>query len=264
VNIDGKKIAEEILYDLSSMRNTLKPVIKLGVLMQEGNKAVDSFVRIKERAAERLRVAVVREILPAGASTEEALTALKRLCKSADGVIVQLPLPSAIDTNAVLKTVPPKLDVDALGPAKHFLQAPVVEAISDIFVRTGISARGKKAVVIGAGRLVGAPVAQFLRGLTAHVVVITDTHGSLEELYDADIVVSGAGVPGLIEPQMLKKGVVLIDAGTSEASGKLMGDATPACAQVTSVFTPVPGGLGPIVVAMLFKNLFTLVGRAKF
>ncbi len=75
------------------------------------------------------------------------------------------------------------------------------------------------------------------------------------------MVVLGAGEPGLIKPEMLKPGVVLIDAGTSESAGKLAGDADPACAEVASVFTPVPGGVGPIAVAMIFKNLFALAKR---
>jgi methylenetetrahydrofolate dehydrogenase (NADP+)/methenyltetrahydrofolate cyclohydrolase len=102
-----------------------------------------------------------------------------------------------------------------------------------------------------------------LRSLGAHVFVVTETRGSLEELQDADIAVLGAGIPGLVRPEMLKPGVVLIDAGTSEAGGKLLGDAAPECAHVASVFTPVPGGLGPIAVAMIFKNLFALVRAAK-
>jgi methylenetetrahydrofolate dehydrogenase (NADP+)/methenyltetrahydrofolate cyclohydrolase len=140
---------------------------------------------------------------------------------------------------------------------------PVAGAIVEIFVRNGVSASGKKAVVVGAGKLVGTPAAQLLRDLGAHVTVVTHTRGSLEELKDADIVVLGAGEPGLVKPEMLKQGVVLIDAGTSESSGKLAGDADPACAHVASVFTPVPGGVGPIAVAMIFKNLLTLARMAQ-
>ena len=108
----------------------------------------------------------------------------------------------------------------------------------------------------------GAPAAELLRELGADVAVITASRGSLAALKDADIVVSGAGSPGLLQPEMFKEGVVLIDAGTSEASGRLTGDADPRCAEVASVFTPVPGGAGPIAVAMLFKNLFTLAQRS--
>ncbi|OGC80931.1 hypothetical protein A2943_01510 [Candidatus Adlerbacteria bacterium RIFCSPLOWO2_01_FULL_51_16] len=235
--VDGKKIAEEVIAGLG---NTLRGK-RLGLVVGDDDPATESFVKIKSRAAERLGVAVVRG-------------ELQKLIKTCDGIIVQLPHPKAEE---ILAALPGKLDVDAIG--QHpVVNTPVVEAISEIFVRTGVSVRGKRAVVIGAGRLVGKPAAAWLTSLGARVSVITQTHGSLEELRDADIVISGAGEPGLITPLMLKRGVVLIDAGTSEAAGKLMGDANPGCANVASVFTPVPGGVGPIAVAMIFKNLFTL------
>src|SRR3989338_7099246 len=150
---------------------------------------------------------------------------LEELIKTCDGVIVQLPIPNS---EALLAALPPKKDDDALGLAP----------------------------------LVGAPAAKLLRELGAEVSVITQTRGSLEQLKTADIVVLGAGEPGLIKPEMLKQGVVLIDAGTSEQGGKLSGDATEACAAVASVFTPVPGGIGPIAVAMIFKNLSDLARGA--
>ncbi|MDZ4226464.1 MAG: bifunctional 5,10-methylenetetrahydrofolate dehydrogenase/5,10-methenyltetrahydrofolate cyclohydrolase, partial [Patescibacteria group bacterium] len=180
------------------------------------------------------------------------------LIKTCDGIIVQLPHPNA---DELIAKLPPEKDVDAVGlpPAGGALvHTPVAEAISEIFVRSGVAAAGKKAVVVGKGRLVGKPAAELLQSLGAHVTVLTQTSGSLEELQDADIVVLGAGSPGLIGPDMIKEGVVLIDAGTSEAGGKLVGDAQPGCAHVASVFTPVPGGVGPIAVAMIFKNLLTL------
>jgi methylenetetrahydrofolate dehydrogenase (NADP+) / methenyltetrahydrofolate cyclohydrolase len=109
--------------------------------------------------------------------------------------------------------------------------------------------------------LVGVPVAQLLKDLGAEVSVVTRNRGSLTDLKEADLVVLGAGDPGFVKPDMLKEGVVLIDAGTSEASGRVVGDADPNCASVASVFTPVPGGIGPIAVAMIFKNLFALAKK---
>ncbi|HEV8666956.1 MAG TPA: bifunctional methylenetetrahydrofolate dehydrogenase/methenyltetrahydrofolate cyclohydrolase, partial [Candidatus Paceibacterota bacterium] len=150
------------------------------------------------------------------------------------------------------------LDVDGITDTQKLVRSPVAEAVSEVLVRSNVSVQNKTAVVVGAGKLVGAPVAELLRELGANVSVITQNEGSLLDLKTADIVVLGAGEPGLVSPEMLKEGVVLIDAGTSEASGRLAGDASPACAEVASVFTPVPGGIGPISVAMIFKNLFTL------
>jgi 5,10-methylene-tetrahydrofolate dehydrogenase/methenyl tetrahydrofolate cyclohydrolase len=169
-------------------------------------------------------------------------------------VLVQLPHPQA---DALLAQIPPDKDVDALGLAPKVL-APVAGAVKEILARSDIEVRGKKAIVVGEGRLVGKPISRMLRDMGAEVSVVTLEQGSLAELKDADIVVSGAGSPHLIQPEMLKPGVILIDAGTSESGGRMVGDCDPACADAASVFTPVPGGVGPVAVAMLFKNLSTL------
>jgi len=240
--VDGKKIAEDIIAGLGvSLQGK-----RLGIVVGTQDSATDSFIKIKSRVAERLGVEVVRG-------------ELDELIKTCDGVIVQLPISNS---EQLLASLPPEKDVDALGLAP-LARAPVAGAIAEILKYTGVEPRLKKAVVVGAGRLVGAPAAKLLRELGADVEVVTSGEGSLTSLKTADIVVLGAGEPGLIKPEMLKQGVVLIDAGTSEQGGKLAGDADPACAQVASVFTPVPGGIGPIAVAMIFKNLFDLAKISK-
>jgi len=139
------------------------------------------------------------------------------------------------------------------------LLPPIVAAVVEIFKNTKVKPLGKKAVVLGTGFLVGAPVATWLTQQGADVTVLNSKSADLSAaLRAADIVVSGAGSPHLIKPDMLKQGVVLIDAGTSESSGEIVGDADPACAPKCSLFTPVPGGLGPIAVACLFGNAVTL------
>lgn len=226
--IDGKKIAEEIIAGLSLKGATLGVVVSQDPVSQ-------SFLRIKERAAVKLGVEVV-------------YGELENLMEC-DGIIVQLPHPRAQE---LLPKIPKEKDVD------QYPMPPVAGAVAEILSRQGIAAANKKAVVVGEGRLVGKPVADLLRDTGAKVTVISLDQGSLQELKNADIVVSGAGSPGLIKPEMLMEGVVLIDAGTSEQAGQVVGDCDPACIQVASLFTPVPGGVGPIAVACLFKNLAQL------
>ena len=127
---------------------------------------------------------------------------------------------------------------------------------------SGKPLQGWRVLITRASKQAGG-LAEPLRELGAHVSIITQSQGSLLDLKQADIAVLGAGDPGFVKPEMLKEGVVLVDAGTSEASGRLSGDADPKCAEVASVFTPVPGGIGPIAVAMIFKNLFTLAKLPK-
>lgn len=241
--VDGKKISEEIIVALEKERANFGP-LSLAVISEGEDAATESFIKIKSRVAARLHVEV-RRFIPA--QIQEAL-----LC---DGIIVQLPIPNA---DSLLAAIPPEKDVDAITDGERIVRPPVAEAVSEIFVREKVAVAGKNAVVVGAGKLVGAPVTELLKYLGARVQVITKNQGDLADLKGADIIVLGAGEPGLVVPDMLSQGVILIDAGTSEASGRLAGDADPACANVASIFTPVPGGIGPIAVAMIFKNLFVL------
>lgn len=248
--VSGKEIAEGVYARLP------KRPLKLGIIVGEKNPVIDSFVRIKERAAERLGVTLVREELPEDSNTHEAVAALLSLSEKVDGIIVQLPLPGRIDGETVLAAISGEKDVDGISLSPR-VRPPVAEAVKEILEYSNYDAAGKKAVVVGSGRLVGKPCARLLEALNASVTVL-ERGDSLDVLKDADVVVLGAGEPGIVQPEHLKNGVVLIDAGTSETGGKVKGDADPACAEIAAVFTPVPGGVGPVAVAMIFKNLFEL------
>lgn len=252
--VDGRKIADELYARLRFS----KPCT-LGIVIGESSPVTESFVRIKGKAAERLGVTLIEKRLPTGGTTEDAVVAIKEFAQRVDGIIVQLPLASNIDTDAVLAALLPEKDVDGVSQSP-LVRPPVAEAVREILDRAEVDPRGKQAVVVGSGRLVGAPVAAFL-GLHGADVRIVTLGDSLSPLGEADIIVAGAGKPGLIKPEHIKQGVVLIDAGTSESGGKVAGDADPACAEKAAVFTPVPGGVGPIAVAMIFKNLFILTEK---
>ena len=265
--IDGKAIAEDMYKALTERRALFERNIRLGIIVGGPSPVIESFVRIKTRAAARLNVEMVRVNLPEGADTAAAIDTVKRLAQETDSVIVQLPLPKTLDTNAILGAIPPEKDVDALNPTvpedKHPVFAPVALAVIELLKRSGVPIEGKKAVVVGAGRLVGAPSAVLLRRLGARVSMFTLNEGSALDLKDADIIVCGAGNPGLIKAEQIKEGVALIDAGASESKGRVVGDADPACAQKASVITPVPGGVGPVAVAMIFRNLFDLLEKKR-
>jgi methylenetetrahydrofolate dehydrogenase (NADP+)/methenyltetrahydrofolate cyclohydrolase len=257
--VDGRAIAADIYrsLDISGRR--------LGIIVGADDAATRSFIRIKRQAAESVGVEMVERDLPVGSRTEDVIEALRLLAQETDGIIVQLPLAHDVDAETVLRAIPADKDVDGINPSIPYERKPVFPpvalAVMEILVRGGIEVAGKKAVVVGAGRLVGAPTAFLLARAGATVAVVTKEEGSLDELRDADIVVSGAGVAGLIRPEMLRNGVALVDAGTSNppsGSGRVAGDADPACAEQCSLFTPVPGGVGPVAVAMIFKNLAVL------
>jgi methylenetetrahydrofolate dehydrogenase (NADP+)/methenyltetrahydrofolate cyclohydrolase len=253
--VDGKRIAEDIYTQLEAA-GTLRGT-KLGVVVCEPNAVIESFVRIKQKAAERLGIELVRADVARDGGTAGVLDAMARLVPQTQGIIVQLPLPPEIDVDAVLAALPGTHDVDGIGREPRVMP-PVARAAADILREMHVGIGGKRAVVIGAGRLVGAPVAKMLEAEGAEVQVLTKEGGSLDVLARADIIVSGAGEPGMITLDMIRNGVVLIDAGTSEQGGKVRGDADPACASKCAVFTPVPGGVGPVAVAEIFANLYFL------
>ncbi len=265
--IDGRAIAEDMYTALAKRRDHFDRPVKLGILVCGADAVIESFVRIKTRAAARLNVEMVRIDIPSDASTSAVVTRVREVAQEVDALIVQLPLPASIDTNAVLSVIPPQKDVDALNPAvrdtEHPVSAPVALAVVEILERAQVKIEGSRAVVIGAGRLVGAPSAVLLRQLGAEVSMFTLQEGTIEDLKDADIVVCGAGNPGFVKPEHVKDGVAIVDAGASESKGKVVGDADPACAEKSSVFTPVPGGVGPVAVAMIFRNLFDLVEKNR-
>ncbi|MBU1292599.1 bifunctional 5,10-methylenetetrahydrofolate dehydrogenase/5,10-methenyltetrahydrofolate cyclohydrolase [Patescibacteria group bacterium] len=264
--LDGRALAKEIVEET---RESLPRTAVVRAVVVSPSPATESYLSIKEARAEDagMHLEIVR--VPETASTEEVIKAVQE--SGCDSLLVQLPLPKHLDARAILNAIPIEKDADVLSSAAYelfksgtpeTLLPPVVSAIAEILSRENISVSGKRAVVVGQGRLVGEPAAEWLRMQGAEVVVITLESGNLSTLQTADIIVSGAGSPGLITPELISEGVVLIDAGTSEQGGVIVGDALPSCAQKAALFTPVPGGVGPVAVACLFRNAGTLLKRA--
>lgn len=263
--LDGRAIADDIYSSLTPAFAMLARPARLGILVVGVNPVIEQFVRIKSRAAEQLKIAVTRVDLPESATTEDVINAVRDLAGKTDALIVQLPMPKQIDVNAVLAEIPADKDVDAINPVAEgnsdHVKAPVALAVLELLARGGVEISGKRAIVIGAGRLVGAPTAKLLKDRGADVSMFTLDEGSIDDLKDADIVVCGAGNPGFVKPEHIKAGVAIIDAGASEQAGVIKGDADPACADKAAVFSPVPGGVGPVAVAMIFRNLFDLIAN---
>ncbi len=258
--VDGKAIAQAIVEEVREGLAAFSRPLTLGVLFASPDFATQKFIAIKEKRAKELGIEIIKKELALDANTEMALDALEGLAGETDGLLVQLPLISSIDTQTLLRAIPPQKDVDALGP-NALLLSPVVGALEAILIHHGVDPKGKEVVVVGQGRLVGAPAALWLKDRGAAVATLQSGDDVGEKTKTADIIVLGVGKPGLLKEDMIKEGAIILDAGTSESSGKLAGDADPACADKASLFTPVPGGVGPISVAMIFKNLLTLARR---
>lgn len=249
--VDGKKHS----IDLARSINLIKP-LTLAVVMVGDDPVVEKYVSHKETFANLVGIKVERFCYEVTISKEELITEINRLNNdsSINGIIVQLPLP--FDEVEVLSVIDPNKDPDALSPNPKVL-SPVVRAIDYIINQYQIDLAGE-ILVVGQGKLVGRPVSLWLAQQGLSVAVAKQGDNLIDLTKRADLIISGVGKPNLITKEMIKEGVAIIDAATSEASGKLVGDVHPDCAEKSSVFTPVPGGLGPITVAMLFKNLVDL------
>lgn len=258
--IDGKAIAGEILEETKRVAIALPEVPSFAAIAVAPSAATESYLRIKRRLAEEAGIRM-DVLTPDEGSTTEDLIALIQ-SDTHDALIVQLPLPSHIDQEAVLAAIPPEKDADVLSTATReqgMLIHPIAGAINEIWMRTHVDPVGKEVVVIGNGWLVGQPVTAWLTKLGVSVTVVTKDLGDISDACrTADIIISGTGVPGLVTRSMVKDGVVVIDVGTSELGGSIAGDAASDVAEVASVFTPVPGGVGPIAVACLMKNVVEL------
>jgi len=261
---DGKTFAAKRREELLNKRKEFG-ALSLGVVMGENDPVTSSFVRVKERNAAALDVALVRYFIPDGASTEEVQALVAEASKE-NGLIVQLPLPEGVDTEVVLASIPFEKDVDALSPVAGeklgsgdvSIIPPVAAAIRSVIESENLRVAGKKAVVVGKGRLVGIPCAKMLEVLGAEVVMLGKDDDVAVRTKEADVIVLGAGSPHFLKPEMIQEGVFIFDAGTSESSGVVVGDADPACAEKASFFTPVPGGIGPVAVVEIFGNLLKL------
>ncbi len=248
--IDGKAVSEKRIDELLKERAQFG-ALTLSIVVTNEDAVTSSYLRIKSRVAERL--AIVTELLSSLADAR------------GDGVVLQLPLPSHVDTDIERNKIPLFGDVDVLSDAAYqkfvdgdFPPPPVPRAMEYLLNEYNVPVSGKVVVVIGQGRLVGKPAAELFRQRGALVTALQKGDDIFAHTRGADIIVLGAGEPNLLKPDMIKDGVVILDAGTSEAGGVVVGDADPRCAEKASLFTPVPRGIGPIAVVEIFANLFEL------
>lgn len=265
--INGTEIARKRKLELkNNLGSERREVV---VIKTDSNKATESFIAIKEKVAQELDIIFTEIELKQSSTTEKIVHTIEeiseRLTKN-DGLVVQLPLSEHVDTDEVLSHIPPFLDIDMLNPEtmKLFKQKetgmypPVAEAVKIILEEENVNLINKEILVIGQGRLVGLPIITWLKreGLSPNAIDIdTDKATKKELIKKADIIFTGVGVPSLITKDMIKDGVILIDAGTSEQNGKLRGDVNPQCEEKASLITKTPGGVGPITVIALYSNL---------
>jgi len=218
------------------------------------------YLEMKRKRAEAIGITIEIIELSEDVTLEAAIARVTEAAVLSDGVVVQLPFPTHIDREALLRAVPVNKDPDGFqyGETVGACFSPVIGAIDEISKRHELSWQKKHVVILGEGILVGKPAAVYARENGADVTVLTRETYDSARLQLADIIVSGIGHPHFIKPKYVKAGVVIFDAGTSEDGGVLVGDVDPSVAEKATLFTPVPGGIGPITIAYLLRNLVTL------
>jgi methylenetetrahydrofolate dehydrogenase (NADP+) / methenyltetrahydrofolate cyclohydrolase len=275
--LDGKALAQQIRDDVRQGVAALSgqgivPRLNVALVGDDGPSAL--YVRSKEKACAEVGIQTETARLPASTTQEKLLGLVAEWNRNpkVHGILVQLPVPEQIDPESILMAISPRKDVDGLNPmnlgrilsSEPDFYPATPSGILEILSHYGILVAGRHVVIVGRGELVGKPLANMLLqkkpGGNATVTVChsqTPDIGSFTR--QADIVVAAAGKANLIRAEMVKAGVVVIDVGTNriptETGSKLVGDVDFAgVASIASAITPVPGGIGPMTVAMLLKN----------
>jgi len=269
--IDGKKIAAEVRVEVKEQvtkrMDAGKRAPGLAVILIGDNPASQVYVNNKQKACDEVGFLSRSYHLPRNTNQQAVLTIIEQLNRDAsiDGILVQLPLPDQIDSSLIIESILPDKDVDGFHPinvGKLMLRDPALRpctpyGVMRLLDSTGELYKGRHAVIVGASNIVGRPMTMELLLAGATVTICHRFSSNTPELVSqADIVIAAAGKPSLVKGEWIKKGATVIDVGINRLeNGKLAGDVEFEVAQQRAAWiTPVPGGVGPMTVAMLMKN----------
>ncbi len=267
IRIDGKQISAQIKDELKERVEKERLEVTLAVIQVGNDPASTVYVGNKKKACEYIGIRSLAYELPEETPEEELLQLIKELNDRDDvnGILVQLPLPAHMDEDKVIQTISPKKDVDGFHPqsvgALSIGQPGFVSCtpagVIQLLKRTGVEINGKECVIVGRSNIVGKPMALLMLRENATVTVCHSHTKDLKEVTKrADILIVAIGKPKFITKEYVKDGAVVIDVGIHRgADGKLCGDVDyDDVAPITYAITPVPGGVGPMTIAMLMNN----------
>jgi len=272
--IDGKAIAaqvrETIKKEVQRFSTVSGIVPGLAVILVGDDPASKIYVRNKKKACEECGFKSFEYVLPEETPEVVLIELIEKLNKDPEvhGILCQLPLPKHIDEKAVIEAISPKKDVDAFHPANvgrimtgEYSFLPCTPAgVMELIKSTGVDVAGKKCVVVGRSNIVGKPMAMLLLQANGTVTICHSKTADLKkECSEADILVVATGKPKMITADMVKEGAVVIDVGMDrDENGKLCGDVDfDEVSKIAGYITPVPGGVGPMTIAMLMRNTYT-------
>jgi methylenetetrahydrofolate dehydrogenase (NADP+) / methenyltetrahydrofolate cyclohydrolase len=268
--IDGKAVAatvrERVKVDLVAFEEEHGRVPGLATVLVGEDPASEIYVRNKRRTTEEIGMRSIHHGPEASIREDELLDLVRGLGEddAVDGILVQLPLPAHIDPDAIVAAIDPRKDVDGLTPHNAGLLAHgtpglvpcTPTGIMELLRHEGVELEGAEAVVVGRSKLVGVPVARLLLAANATVTICHSRTRDLDATCRrADVLVAAVGVPELLGADAIKPGAVVIDVGMNRTDDGLKGDVDfAAAAEVAAAVTPVPGGVGPMTIAMLLSN----------
>jgi methylenetetrahydrofolate dehydrogenase (NADP+) / methenyltetrahydrofolate cyclohydrolase len=268
VRIDGKALALKIRAEVAQDVRAFGELVCLATILVGDDPASHVYVGSKHKASHEAGIDSRDHRFPADTLESDILDLVAELNAdgAVDGILVQLPLPGHMDEPAVLRSVDPAKDVDGfhiLNAGRLYLGEPFLVpatplGIMAMLAEYEVELKGKEAVVIGRSEIVGKPMAMLL--LAEHATV-TICHSRTVDLAThtrrADILVAAVGRPGLVTPEMVKPGAAVVDVAMNRTEAGLVGDVDPAVFEVAGLMTPVPGGVGPMTIAMLLRNTLT-------
>lgn len=268
--IDGKAVAaavrERVKVDVAAYKEETGRTPGLATVLVGEDPASEIYIRNKRHTTEEVGMRSIHHGIEASIREEELLDLVRGLGgdDEVDGILVQLPLPGHIDPDTVVGAINPQKDVDGLTPVNAGLLAhgtpglvPCTPAgVMELLAHEGVELEGAEAVVVGRSKLVGVPVARLLLAANATVTICHSRTRDLDAVCRrADVLVAAVGVPRLLGTQAVKPGAVVIDVGMNRLEDGLAGDVDyEAAAEVVAAITPVPGGVGPMTIAMLLSN----------
>jgi methylenetetrahydrofolate dehydrogenase (NADP+)/methenyltetrahydrofolate cyclohydrolase len=263
--LNGSEIAgfikERHAHQVRALRaNKIYP--KLAIVQVKDDPVINTYIHLKKEYGADIGIEV-EEHKTSQAEVPEILNKLS-IDESVHGIIVQLPLEDPSQTDETVNLIDPKKDVDALGEKSEFEPATPM-AILWLLNGYNIELKGKRILLIGRGKLVGAPLERVLKGSELDVEVIDREVPDLKDhTLQADVIITATGSPAILYPNMIKTGAVVVDAGVASESGKTVGDLAPEVYERDDlILTPQKGGVGPLTVCALFENVIRAAGNAK-
>lgn len=262
--LNGSEVAQFVkerqAKQVRNLRQSWKTVPKLAVVQTVSDPVIDTYVRLKRRYAEDILVEFDHHQVPQ-ADAAQVISDLNQR-QDVHGIIIQLPLDDPTETDKLVNLVDSSKDVDGLGAGAKFDPATPV-AINWLLTAYGVDLAGKKIAIVGNGRLVGSPLSDIWQSSGYDITVFDDKSTDMaKRLPEFDVVVTAAGVPSLITSDMLKKGAVVVDAGTASEDGVVVGDVAADVRERDDIsITPIKGGVGPLTIAALLDNVILAARR---